>query len=242
MNVAVCEDDRMDSEAICGCIRDYCEKNCYVSDIRAFDSGEALLAAFAPGAFDVIVMDIYLPGASGVQTAQKIRETDPNCALVIVTVSTEHTREGYAVQAVSYIEKPIAQEKIDKAFSMCRHVFEKNSRLIKAPVGRAGYVDIPLARVEYVEVNDKHTLFHISGNTLKTSLTLDEAGRLLGGEPFLCCHRSYIVNLNYVTDMLVNDFMLKSGERVPIRMNGRKEINIAFAQFMTRGPFVSGLS
>lgn len=240
MNIAVCEDNPSDREAICGCISDYCARNCYVNHIHVFESAEALLSAFAPGVFDILFLDIYLGGISGMEAARKIRKTDPNCALVIVTVSRAHALESYAVQAVAYVEKTITQEKVDKALFMCRHEFEKNSRFIQISADRGNYIDIPLANVQYIEVYDKESVLHLGGSTPKTRLPLDEIEQRLGGGPFLRCHRCYIVNMNYVEDMLEHDFLMKNGERVPIRKNGRAEIRIAFARFMTCGAFKGG--
>lgn len=237
MNIAVCEDNIVDQDALCGCIRSYCENNCYEHHISTFESAEDLLLAFVPGKFNIVFLDIYLHELTGIEAARRIRRLDPDCLLVMVTVSRDFALESYAVQAVSYVEKPVNQRKIDNALFMCRHEFEKSSRLIKVPAERGGIIDIPVSHIQYVEVYDKESVFHMGGNIIKTRMPLDEVELRLGGEPFLRCHRCYIVNMHYVEDVLQQDFLLKNGERVPIRKKGRMELKLIFTRFVTRGVF-----
>lgn len=233
MNIAVCEDNAADMDAICGHIESYCEKNCYMNNIHRFSSGEALLAAFSPGAFDVIFLDIYLTGITGMYAARKIRETDPGCALIFITTSRDYALEAFSVRADTYVLKPASAGNIKNALDICRRKFIKNSRFIKVSIGRQPSMDIPLPGIRYIEVYNKEALFHMGANVIKTRLPLDEIEDKLGGGSFLRCHRCYIVNMNYVDDIRERDFLMKNGDIVPIRKSGFTEIRLAFARFMT---------
>jgi len=67
-------------------------------------------------------------------------------------------------------------------------------------------------------------------------IPLKELEERLGGSPFLRCHRSFIVNMNHVSDMRANGFLMLCGDIVPIRMNGRKEVKMAMAGLVAGAP------
>jgi len=235
MKIAVLEDVPADRDALCSYIQSYCQARCYAADIEPFGTGEALLEAFRLGAFDLMFLDILLPGISGVDTARKIRETDRDCMLVFITDSPDFTMDGFSVQAAGYVVKPISREKMSNAMHACRFVFESNSRVIELPVG-GGKVMTSVADIIYVEEVGKDAVFHVKRGILRARLPLVAVEGRLGGAPFLRCNRSYIVNMNYVDDMRTDDFLMRGGDIVPIRRNKRKEIRMAMAAFTARSP------
>lgn len=230
MNIAVCEDRASDCNLICDYIRRYCEENCFLCQLHPFASGEELLADFSPGRFDVIFLDIYMGGISGMDAARAIRENDPDCALVFITVSEEHLRQSFSVQVTSYVVKPIRPEEMAAAFTACRRVFLENARYIEV---KSDYKDvkIPLLHIHYVEVRDKAAYFHTSRGPIKTYLTIEEVERMLPPVPFLRCHRAFIINMNHISDVETGDFLMRDGQRVPIRKNGGRALRAAVAQY-----------
>ena len=235
MNIAVCEDTRIHREALCAYIQSYCDEHCYQCEISAFESGEPLLEAFPSGAFDLIFLDIYMPGMTGVEAAQKIREADRDCLLVFITTSEDFAMEGFLVQASGYVVKPISSEKMAGVMHACRHVFEQNSRAIEISQG-SGNILISIADLFYVEVRNKESVFHMKRGNVAARLALDTVEARLGGSPFLRCHRSYIVNMNYIENIREEDFLMRDGSVVPIRVHGGKEVRMAFAGFKARSP------
>ena len=235
MKIAVCEDRWDDLDALCTYLRNYCDEHSYTCDISSFGSGEAFLDAFTSGCFDLIFLDIYLPGISGVDVARKIRESDRDCLLVFITTSKDFALDGFLVRASGYVVKPIDREKMASAMHACRHEFEKNSRIIEVPQSGEN-IPVSIADLLYVEVYDKESVFHMKRGDIRARLKLEAIEERLGGLPFLRCHRSYIVNMNYVDDMLENDFMMRNGSLVPIRVNGRREVRLAMANWTARAP------
>jgi len=235
MKIAVCEDTASDSAKLYAYIDDYCKQHCYDGQIVAFETGEALLDAFSPGAFDLIFLDIIMPGLSGMDVAQKIRETDRDCSLVFVTVSEDYSMDGFLVQAKGYVVKPLDQKKMDDVMHALRRDFDSNSRLIEIPICGENIM-VSIADLLYAEVYDKKAVFHMQRGKLTARLPLGELEARLGGTPFLRCHRSYIINMNYVDDMWASDFLMRNGDIVPMRINGRKEVRMAMAKFTAKSP------
>ncbi|MDL2238419.1 LytTR family DNA-binding domain-containing protein, partial [Christensenellaceae bacterium OttesenSCG-928-K19] len=193
MNIAICEDNAKDSRTLAGGVERFCREHGYAAEIHTYKSGEKLLKGFAPGAFQVLLLDIYLPGMDGIQLARQIREADPDCMLIMVTVSEEHALDSYGVQAISYLVKPVDDAKLSRALALCGHRFAGSARAIEVPVARETVL-LPLRGIRYAEVYGKNTHIHLPNGKLEVRLPLDEVEQRLGGGPFLRCHRCYIVN------------------------------------------------
>ena len=236
MRIAICEDNAADAAEIRAYIERHFARHNFSGEIELYDSGEALLAAFTPGAFDVVFLDIYLDGINGVEVAQQIRADDPDCALVFITIDPGYMPAGFALRAASYVVKPITPEQMDTALLQCRSVFQKNARYLEVKTGGQSH-RIPLTKVLYVETQSKATTVVTAEGAFKTYTPIETVARQLGGSPFLRCHRSFIVNLNQVTDLQENDFLMKNGAKVPVRKNGLKEIRRIVSEFFSQRLF-----
>lgn len=71
-----------------------------------FPDGETFLAAWRPGAFDLVILDIFMGALTGMDVAEKLRETDRDVRIVFCTTSNEYASESYAVNACYYLRKP----------------------------------------------------------------------------------------------------------------------------------------
>ena len=238
MNVAICEDNAADLESICGYIKNYCARNCFLIDICTYNSGNALLNAFSSKKFDIIFMDIIMDGMSGIDTARKIRETDPSGILIFITTSKDYSLDAYSVDGTAYVVKPLDEKKMIRVLDKCRQEFMKSSRYITVPVGRQEETRLSFAGIRYVEVYNKEVLFHADSKVIRTRrMTLDDVFLALGGEPFLRCHRSYIVNMNYVDKLHNGVFLMKNGDSVMVRKNGYSQVQFAYSDFISKRYF-----
>lgn len=231
MNIAICDDSARDAELICTLLREHFEKNGFAGEIYIFTSGEALAKAFAAHPFDVVFLDIYMSGMNGLKTAERLRALDSGFSLVFITSSKDHALESFSFGTNDYVVKPIKREDIDRAFSKCRDVFLKNGQFIEVMSGRIKR-KIPLHKILFMEVYGKEVLVHTSMETIKTAVPLDELEKIING-PFLRCHRSYIVNLNHVQTIQLDDFRMRDGRLVPLRQRGRAELRNAYADFIS---------
>ena len=232
MKIAVCEDNAEDRMLICGYIHDYMTRHSYEAEIIPFTNGEALLKAFPSESFQLLFLDIYLPGISGIETAKKIREMDQHCKLMFITTSPDFMAESFTVQTSDYVIKPIKRENMDRTMTVFYDALERSSRKIEVPIGRGGNVGIALSKIEYIEAFGKLTVFSMHESVVETQLTISEVEDMLGGEPFLRCHRSYIVNMNHVKDIYDDSFQMKNGASVPLPIRNRRELKLTVTGFL----------
>jgi DNA-binding LytR/AlgR family response regulator len=188
------------------------------------DSGPAAAAAIAKHAPDIAFLDIRMPGATGLQVAEKLTR---NTKVVFVTAYDQYALDAFERDAVDYLLKPVTDErlvrtieKLRKGTSPTAELAPLLAQLSEHMAGRAGVrhlrwiraskraadgeitQQIPVADVLYFQADDKYTcVFARDGTDVAEWLIrvpLSELGEQLNPDDFAQIHRSVIVNMNAV--------------------------------------------
>lgn len=131
MNIAIVDDVQVDRERLAKMIRQpFLSVGYPTVYIDQFCSGEDLLLQLETTQYDIIFLDIFMPGINGIATAAKIRETDINVKLVFITVSNEFASESYAVRADDYLLKPYHEEDLLQMVSHLSRSSLESKRMI----------------------------------------------------------------------------------------------------------------
>lgn len=232
LKIAVCEDQCGDAERLARYVNS-CLADLGVScELAIFTNCESFLCTFHPGSYDIVFLDIYLDsGMTGMQCAQQIRQSDLDCLIVFTTESQDHLLDGYRVEAVHYILKPVSKQDVNAALTRClRHVLELEPKACTVLVERKP-VRIPVRDIRYVEVRDKYCHIHTQGDVVITRTAISELEQQLPSPPFLLSHRCYLVNLNHVAG-IDDDFVMEGGDRALIRRIGYKRVKEQYTRYL----------
>lgn len=191
--------------------------------------------------FDVLFLDIIMPGQNGIEVAAEVRNYDTNVKIIFLTISPEFAVQSYTVKAYFYQLKPLREEAffrvLDAVLEECRQ--DRERCLILRCQGVITRMEPE--RLEFCEVIHRTLLFHLSsGKVLESIGSLDELGRQLAPYGcFLRVHRSYIVNLNYVQNISYRGVTMTSLAEIPIPRGKYNEIKDAFLVYAFRNEQVS---
>ena len=235
IRAAVCDDQAAERTALLGLLA----QAPIPTACTQFTSGEELLAAFRPGQFDLLLMDIYMDGITGVEAVGKIREMDETIPIAFTTTSTEHTLESYRLSVLKYLEKPVRQKEVNDLLRLVQQQKDSVPRLTVRQDG--GEQTIPLAQLLYLEQRAHHVLLFLEdGSVLKRYGKLSDLLPQLEGQPFSCPHKSYCVHLAFVRG--INEayqcYEMTDGKKVPISRPNRAKARRAWEDFLfarTRG-------
>lgn len=236
MRVAVCDDDEREIEHLSELITEYRSSRGMSLECDFFHNSIDFLCDMKDGEYDLVLLDVVMPGLNGIKAAQELRERDGNVKLIFISSSPEFAVESYRVDAYHYLLKPIDAnvlfpllDKVGKELSAQgdRGFVLKN---------REGVVRLSFAEIEFVEVINKKVSFHLSDGVIRevTAALADIEGELLTRQEFIKTHRSYIVNLSCVQAIGVNCAMTKSGHGVPISRQRRNQVQNAYMDFLSR--------
>ena len=188
--------------------------------IITFTNGDSLLNSHIQIPFDIILLDILIPFSSGIETAMELRKYDKSVKIIFLTSSKEFAIDSYSVKASNYLLKPINTDYFYQCLNELMEEIEKDLQYIYVHTQNA-VVKILLKEIEYIETQNKHVLF-----SLRNHSTLDSISPLYVYEKKLCindgffkCHRSYIVNMQYIDTYTTKEIKMHSGYRIPIARN-----------------------
>ena len=233
--IAICDDLPEEREKLVSLL----EHSSIPAAYSQFESSEELLEAFRPGKFDLLLMDIYMNGMTGVEAVQKIREMDEAIPIAFTTTSTEHTLESYRLSVLKYLEKPVRQKDINDLLHLVKVQRDSVPRLTVRQGGETQRP--PLSELFYLEQKAHHVfLYRRDGGTLQLYGKLSDLLPQLEGQPFFCPHKSYCVNLAFVRG--INEeyqcYEMADGKKVPISRSNRARARRAWEDYLfarTRG-------
>lgn len=235
LNLAICDDLPKEREALLALL----EQAPIATNCTQFGSSEELLEAFRPGKFDLLLIDIYMDGMTGVEAVQKIREMDKAILIAFTTTSTDHTLESYRLSVLKYLEKPVQQKEIDDLLRLVKLQKDSAPRLAIRQNGETQ--KLPLSELMVLEQQGHHVMLSLKGgSTIQLYGKLSDLLPQLDGQPFFCPHKSYCVNLAFVRG--INEeyqcYEMADGKKVPISRSNRSKAKRAWEDFLfarTRG-------
>lgn len=229
LQIAVCEDSIEEQKQLISLI----ENSGIPTKTTVFNSGEELLQEYRSGKFDLIFMDIYMDGMTGVEAVTAIRKIDENVHVAFATTSTDHALESYRLEALKYIEKPVKAKAVHGLLELTRLKKENTPRLMLKIKGKD--ISVPFERILYAE-QKAHILFLFlaGGEVLHANEKLDNIEKQFAGQDFFRCHKSYLMNLAYVKslekELMV--FSMKEGKNVHIRRESMAKAQKDFEAYL----------
>lgn len=233
MHVAICDDDRIYREALRTTIESWSHLR-QLQDvilIRSFASSEDLLEAWQNGlTIDIAFLDIQIPGEmSGLELAKTIRKTNEQASIVFVTNYSEYAYDGYSVNALRYLRKPICDGLVYECLNIAYHQWEfAKEQFIYIDQTKQKIV-LPLQHILYIEAAGHHLFIHpIGKEPIEIRSYIKDIMKKLSDEMFVQCHRSYIVNILYARSISKNHIVIAGNHSIPI---GQKYMDSALNKF-----------
>lgn len=195
---------------------------------ECFSSGAPLLeAARRIPSFDIVFLDIYMPGENGVEIAQELKKISPETAIVFVTTSQEHAVDAFSLHALHYLVKPVTTEGVIEAFRRLSQHRLRPRTMLTLTSGR-GSCSVYLDEIGYVR-SDRHAkeIVLTDGRILKIWTPLEELEAKLDSS-FLRVNRSTIVNMNYIEQMGTDTCVLRDGTKMEFPRRERGRIRAAY--------------
>ena len=237
LKLAICDDEKIYIDKISNLVKLYSEKKAVEIDICTFEKSFDLLDSIESGElYDAYLLDIYMPGISGLSVAEELRNRHEASPIIFLTSSPDHAIEAYEIRAVHYLLKPLVE---DKFFSAMDRVIEnlpvKESEEIVLKTERM-YRRILTNDIIYAETDGNYQrLFLNSGEELRVRMTsvelFDELGKW---DRFYKCGRTYILNLGKISKLTNKTVVVKGGKELQIPRNVMVDLKEAYFKFFDR--------
>lgn len=218
IRIAICDDEEKEIRRIYELTYTLMEKRNIEYEIDTYTNGIELLSASL--SYDIILLDIEMDEINGMEVAHKLRMYNKETKIIFITNSTSYLREGYRVHAERYFVKPLNKIEFNYEMSEVLDDLIVDNKFILDK--RICEYKIYLNDIVYIEFYNRKTIIHKTNEDIDTSLSLKEWMDMLADYHFSQCHKAYIVNLKYISELKSDKILLRNNNELPV---GRKYKN-----------------
>lgn len=226
--IAICDDEQNQIEYITSIVTSWSNHKGHSCEIRTFASAEAFLFEYEEDkAYDILLLDVEMKNMNGIELAKRIRKDNNRAEIIFVTSHFEFVGEGYEVDALHYLIKPISVEKLTQVLTKAAEKLsvEPPSVVISC---EGETVKLYESDILYVESFLHYIVIHTKDNEYKIKENISVFENKVS-DVFYRIHRSYLVSLKYITRISRTSVNIGNTE-LPLSRGKYDNINRAFIE------------
>ena len=227
LNVAVCDDEKEQTERITAVVRAWADREGHRCVLRTFASSEEFLFEYgSDSSYDILLLDVEMGDISGISLAKKIRKENNRSEIIFITSHFEFVGEGYEVDALHYLLKPIPEEKLCEVLSKAAEkLSEEPPSVVITCDGET--VKLYESEILYVESFLHYIMIHTKEKAYKIKENISLFEEKLS-EDFFRVHRSYLISLKHIVRISRACVLLDDRTELPLARGKYNDINRAF--------------
>lgn len=228
----IVEDDPQAAETLRAHLERYAAERGTSFSVEILPSALEFLEGTRPA--DVVFMDIGLPGVSGMEAAEVMRQTDELTPLIFVTDLAQYAVRGYQVDALDFMVKPVTYEDFALRMGRAMRVMDRNAGGTVSVATDEGLRVIAEKDVVYVEIFRHDLYWHVTGSAqpLHARGTLTRVAEELGAERFCRVSASHLINLGQLALIRPGSIVMSDGTEVVISRRRRREVLETLTRYM----------
>ena len=233
MKIAICDDNLNIVDEVKNLLDEYALSKNLSLDISTFNDGQAVLES--DERFNIAILDVEMPGCNGIELGKILREKNRHIVLMYITSHKKYLDEALNLNAARFFEKPIDSKRfydgLDNALkridnTTIKSFLKEDNASVRINANDIIYVEIePIGHRKTKIVTEEKT--YISSNKI---VFWEEH---LISSLFVKTHKSYIINMEYITKYENNTLQLDGKYNIPISRNYQSSVHKAFIRYMT---------
>lgn len=213
LNFAVCDDNMVILNRLVKMLEGIFIENNLDAEVSFFSSTATKLLEYTnSNNIDVLILDINFKSEySGLELAKKIRENNKNLYLIFFTAHLEYALVAYKLKTFDYLPKPVTCERLEETvLRIFEDLKEGNSKTNFIKLGNSKVL-LKENDIQYIQKDGMKLIYHTFDRTYETYSSLSKIQNNLPSN-FVRCHKSYIVNVNNITNIKSNDTVIFNSE------------------------------
>ncbi len=226
IKIAVCDDEQIVRLDLLRVLQRVLEKEQIPYKLYAFSSGIELLERISD--IQLLFLDMDMPEIDGIDVGMKIQEINPRCKIVIASGREDRFKETYKVKPLGFVSKPFEEDEIRDIIRMY-DVAMIGRETIEVFKDRQSY-HIPQRDIKYIAAYNGYVEMLVDGELYRKNVSLNQLEQVLVKEIFYKVHKSYIVNLFWVTEISEQEVRVDN-VKFPLSRRQRKDIKNVYMEF-----------
>ncbi len=233
MRLAIVEDEAVHGKLLEQYIESWGKQNGISVSVKIYVSAESFLFEWEDIPSDAVFVDIQMPGMDGMEMVRKLREKDAKIPVIFATGISDYMQEGYEVEALNYLLKPLSAEKVSACLDKVLRRHEAAEFLVTETLD--GIRKLPVEVVNYCEAAGHNTKLGLTGGEKLFSLnSLSRLELELADKGFVKCHRSYLCNISNLNRITSDTLTFDDGTEIPVSRRLYRTVNRAFIDRFSR--------
>lgn len=213
LKIAICDDEPLMQEQLAQAVSAILTNRHRPFTVTPFSNGLALLAS--PLAYDLIFLDIQMPGPNGITLAKTLRRREFNGALIFVTAFQEHMPDAFEVEAADYLCKPIDSVRLERTLMRTVERLEALSEKCLFIQTANWCKSVKFSHIYYGEVINRKIYLHTKTGVIDYYGKMAELEKQLSSH-FIRCHRSFLINPDYLLEYADGQIILENQACIPV--------------------------
>lgn len=228
MKIAVCDDENKIVEEITSFINKYFP----ACEVRSYSDGESFLAASEERP-EVLLLDIDMPGISGMEVAASIAREKVQMLIVFVTAHDELVYDSFKYHPFAFVRKKFLEQELKTVLSDCEKQLESRKKNFVFQ-NASKLVTLAQSEILYFEGQANYLAIHTITGEYKMRSTMAGVEKELEDSDFLRIHKGFLVNLEHIRVLKTEELELDNGTVLPIGKSYSEAAKKSIMRFMRR--------
>lgn len=230
IEIAIVEDEENYREVLCDYLNKFQKESGEQIHLSVFTDGDEIVENYS-AVYDVILMDIEMRFMNGMTAAKKIREADKGVVIIFITNMAQYAIQGYAVDALDYVLKPISYFAFSQTISRAIGRIKKREEHYINIISKNGVDKVPVSQIGWIESEGHRLIYYSSDRVYESTVnSMKELEKELSDYHFFRCNKGYLVNLAHVRAIRDGWAILLNGQ-VMISRAKRSEFQKALIEY-----------
>lgn len=233
IKIAICDDEEKAVALHEQIVKDSLQACSIGYEITTYTQSRNLLYDITDDEFfyDLILLDIEMPGISGMEIPIQIKGFLPNVRIIFVTSHTEYAIDAFELSIFRYVQKNNLKIKLTNAVTDAAKLIELEAGQEYTIQTTKRMEKIPYKDIYYIQRDGKNASIVSSAGTSKVRKSLQQVFDELNTSEFIFIDRGYIINIIQIMKISGNMAVLKNGEQLPISRSHLQEVKRQINQF-----------
>ena len=231
--IALCDDDKSAIPVISGAARSAFEARGFQVKLDTFTAGKDLLDSLDGTTYDLILLDIDMPGLDGIEVGKRVKAFDHAVPVVFVSECEERVFESFSVQPLGFVRKSNFLNDIAAVVEM----YEKYRDMTQSAehvefAARTSLVSLKISQIRYMEGSRNYQMVYLidQDEPIEIKMTMERLEEKMNPYGFIRIHKGYLVNYRFIRRIDTSQVILMDGTELPI---GRSKVQEVRSQYLS---------
>lgn len=231
LKISICDDDAGQRAYLADVVSSWAKRNRHPVLLKQYADAKAFLFDYSEEKdFDILLLDIEMPGMNGIELARAVRRENAAVQIVFITGYYEYFGDGFDVSALHYLIKPVDEGKLCAVLDKAAQQLAGRQRCILLSTSE-GDIKVPLSDILYVEAQNVYVIVHTLQGSYRTRTSLSKFSEQLD-ETFFKVHRSFVAGLKHIKKITRTDIMMTNGAAIPISRGLYDDVHAALIKYL----------